>query len=102
MVLSNYVENGKYYLIANATWLRFLHSCNSFGNSNVTYETFVNVDITGLAQHSEYNITVTVTNAVGSTKKSFLNVTQAAGMSLIKANFTNVFYTFFLSTLCTT
>ena len=99
------MENGKYHLIANATWSRFLHSCNSFGNSNVTYETFVNamdVDITGLAQNSEYNITVTVTNAVGSTKKSFLNVTQAAGMSLIKANFTNVFYTFFLSTLCTT
>ena len=62
----------------------------------------MDVDITGLAQNSEYNITVTVTNAVGNTKKSFLNVTQAAGMSLIKANFTNVFYTFFLSTLCTT
>ena len=63
----------------------------------------MDVDITGLAQHSKYNITVTVTNAVGNgTKKSFLNVTQAAGMSLIKANFTNVFYTFFLSTLCTT
>ena len=86
MDLSNYVENGKYHLIANASWLRFLHSCNNhFGDSNITYEMYtvnpMDLKITGLAPNSFYNIKVTVTNAVGNGTKSVNNTTQEAGMS---------------------
>ena len=80
------MENGKYHLIANATWLSFLHSCDSrLGDSNMTYETYtvnpVDLKITGLAPNSLYNITVTATNAVGNGTKSANNMTQEAGMS---------------------
>ena len=80
------MENGKYHLIANASWLRFLHSCNNhFGDSNITYEMYtvnpMDLKITGLAPNSFYNITVTVTNAVGNGTKSVNNMTQEAGMS---------------------
>ena len=86
MDLSNYVENGKYHLIANATWLRCLHSCdNHFGDSNMTYEMYtvnpMELSITGLAPNSVYNITVTVTNAEGNGTKIVNNMTQEAGMS---------------------
>ena len=86
MNLSNYVENGKYHLIANATWLSLLHSCDSrLGDSNMAYETYtvnpMDLKITGLAPNSFYNITVTVTNAVGNGTKSVNNMTQEAGMS---------------------
>ena len=86
MDLSNYVENGKYHLIANATWLSFLHSCDSrLGDSNMTYETYtvnlMDLKITGLAPNSVYNITVTATNAVRNGTKSVNNMTQEAGMS---------------------
>ena len=84
--LSNYVENGKYHLIANATWLSFLHSCDSrLGDSKMVYETYtvnpVDLKITGLAPNSLYNITVTATNAVRNGTKSVNNTTQEAGMS---------------------
>ena len=84
--LSNYVENGKYHLIANATWLSFLHSCDSrLGDSNMTYETYtvnpMDLNITGLAPNSVYNITVTVTNAVGNETSTVIRMTQEAGMS---------------------
>ena len=84
--LSNYVENGKYHLIANATWLRFLHSCNNrLGDSNMTYETYtvnpMDSKITGLAPNSVYNITVTVTNAVGNETSTVIHMTEEAGMS---------------------
>ena len=80
------MENGKYHLIANATWLSFLHSCdNHLGDSNITYETYtvnpMEVNITGLAPNSVYNITVTVTNAVGDETSTVINMTQEAGMS---------------------
>ena len=80
------MENGKYHLIANATWLRFLHSCDSrLGDSNMTYETYtvnpVDLNITGLAPNSVYNITVTVTNAVGNETNTVIHMTQEAGMS---------------------
>ena len=84
--LSNYVENGKYYLITNATWLRFLHPCNNrLGDSNMTYETYtvnpMDLKITGLAPNSFYNITVTASNAVGNETSAVINMTQEAGMS---------------------
>ena len=84
--LSNYVENGKYHLIASATWLRFLHSCdNHLGDSNMAYETYtvnpMDLKITGLAPNSVYNITVTVTNAVGKRTNTVIHMTQEAGMS---------------------
>ena len=81
------MENGKYHLIANATWLRFLHSCDSrLGDSNMAYETYYTVNpmelkITGLATNSFYNITVTVTNAVGKRTNTVIHMTQEAGMS---------------------
>ena len=80
------MENGKYHLIANATWLRFLHSCDSrLGDSNMTYETYtvnpMELSITGLAPNSLYNITVTATNAVGNETSTVINMTQEAGMS---------------------
>ena len=80
------MENGKYYLMANATWLSFLHSCDSrLGDSNMTYETYtvnpMDLNITGLAPNSVYNITVTAANAVGNGMKSVINMTQEAGMS---------------------
>ena len=86
MDLSNYVENGKYNIMANATWLSFLHSCDSrLGDSKMVYETYtvnpVDLKITGLAPNSLYNITVTATNAVGNGTKSVNNTTQEAGMS---------------------
>ena len=35
------MENGKYHLIANATWLSLLHSCDSrLGDSKMAYETY--------------------------------------------------------------
>ena len=85
MDLSNYVENGKYHLIANASWLRFLHSCNNhFRDSNMTYEMYtvnpMDLTITGLAPNSLYNITVTATNAVGNETSTVNNMTQEAGM----------------------
>ena len=78
MDLSNYVENGKYHLIANATWLSFLHPCNNhFGDSNMTYEMYtvnpMELSITGLAPNSVYNITVTVANAVGKRTSTVIN-----------------------------
>ena len=80
------MENGKYHLIANATWLSFLHSCDSrLGDSKMAYETYtvnpMDLKITGLAPNSLYNITVTATNAVGNGTKSVNNMTQEAGMS---------------------
>ena len=86
MDLSNYVENGKYYLIANATWLSFLHPCNNhFGDSNMTYKMYtvnpMELSITGLVPNSVCNITVTVTNAVGKRTSTVINMTQEAGMS---------------------
>ena len=86
MDLSNYVENGKYDLIANATWLRYMHSCiNHLGDSSMTYETYtVNpmaLKVTGLAPNSVYNITVTVTNAVENGTNTVIHMTQEAGMS---------------------
>ena len=80
------MENGKYHLIANATWLRFLHSCDSrLGDSNMTSETYtvnpMELSITGLAPNSLYNITVTATNAVGNETSTVINMTQEAGMS---------------------
>ena len=80
------MENGKYHLIANATWLRFLHSCDSrLGDSNMTYETYtvnpMELSITGLAPNSLYNITVTATNVVGNETSTVINMTQEAGMS---------------------
>ena len=80
------MENGKYHLIANATWLSLLHSCDiRLGDSNMTYETYtvnpMDLKITGLAPNSCYNITVTVTNAVGNGTKTVINMTQEAGMS---------------------
>ena len=84
--LNNYVENGKYHLIANATWWSLLHSCDSrLGDSKMTYETYYTVNpmdlnITGLAPNSVYNITVTVTNAVGNETSTVIRMTQEAGM----------------------
>ena len=78
--------NGKYYLIANATWLSLLHSCDSrLGDSKMAYETYtvnpMDLKIPGLAPNSFYHITVTVTNAVGNGTKTVNNMTQEAGMS---------------------
>ena len=51
----------------------------------MTYEMYtvnpMDLKITGLAPNSVYNITVTVTNAVGNGTKSVVNMTQEAGMS---------------------
>ena len=83
--LSNYVENGKYHLMANATWLSILHSCDShLGDSKMAYETYtvnpMDLKITGLAPNSVYNIAVTATNAVGNETSTVINMTQEAGM----------------------
>ena len=83
--LNNYVENGKYHLMANATWLSILHSCDShLGDSKMAYETYtvnpMDLKITGLAPNSVYNIAVTATNAVGNETSTVINMTQEAGM----------------------
>ena len=79
------MENGKYNIMANATWLSLLHSCDSrLGDSKMVYETYtVNpmaLKITDLAPNSVYNITVMVTNAVGNETSTVINMTQEAGM----------------------
>ena len=82
--LSNYVENGIYRIMTNVTWLRFLHCNNGLGGSNVTNQTYdvnpMNLSITGLVPNSKYNITVVVSNAVGSRTQNVSDETQEAGI----------------------
>ncbi|CAI8019257.1 Protein sidekick-2, partial [Geodia barretti] len=101
--LSNYVENGIYRIMTNVTWLRFLHCNNGLGSSNVTDQTYdvnpMNLSITGLVPNSEYNMTVVVSNALGSRTESFSNQTQPAAPSAPPQDIVAVNQTLFTITI---
>ena len=82
--LSNYIQNGSYYIITNVTWIKFIHSCSvGIGRPYLMNYTYtmdpMTLNIKELLPNSEYNITVEVTNAVGSKTKSVMDMIPPAG-----------------------
>ena len=83
--LDSYVPNGEYNVSINVTWISFLHSCGSLLDRTYSIKRPYNTSI--LVQkvypNSQYNITVMVTNALGSVTMSLTNTTMEAGKPTI-------------------
>ena len=82
--LNKYVQDGIYHIITNVIWMKFVHSCSDgLGRSYFMEHTYamnpMKLTVEGLLQNSEYNITVEVTNAVGNTAQSVIDMTPPAG-----------------------
>ena len=84
ITLSNYKDNGLYNIMTSVTLVSVLHSCDKVtGRLNVINQTYdtnpINQTIAEFVPNSEYNITVVISNAVGSTTQSVTEMTLPEG-----------------------